>query len=118
MSAAQVMALLLALSVAGNAFLGRAYLGQRDTAVQTKVEYRNVEVAATACSESIDNRKKVADKRHVDAKPAIAAAAKQAEDANKEADRILSTPATVQGDDCKSAQDRVSSWWLAQKVKP
>ena len=118
MSAAQILALLLAISVAGNAFLGHAYLGQRDKATETKVEYRNVAVAATACSDSVDQRKKAADKRHANAAPAIDAAAKQAEAGNKEADRILSTPPSVQGDDCKSAQDRVDSWWLAKKVKP
>ena len=111
------LAIVLAISLAANAVLGYAYLGQRDTAVVQTEKTTQATGAATACSEGVEDLSKAGTKRHKEAAPKVEAAAKRADVANKQADQILSTPAAVAGDDCKSAQARVDDWW-ATRAKP
>lgn len=112
------------LSLALNAALGWAYLGQRDkttkaeTAVTAMEQQRDgAREAASACSDAVEDLRTVADKRAAEAKAARALAAASARAHNKKADDILSTPAAVPGDDCRSAQVRVSDW-LKGRAKP
>jgi hypothetical protein len=107
----------LAISVAANAALGWAYLGQRDATATGKADLRAMEgqrdgarQAASACSDSVDDLRELADKRARDAAPARVAAASVAQGHNQRADVILSTPAPVPGDSCASAQARVDDW--------
>lgn len=114
----------LALSLALNAALGLAYLGQRDktteaqSAVTAMERQRDVaREAASACSDAVEDLRTVADKRAAEAKAARAEAAAKARGHNKKADSILATPAAVPGDDCRSAQVRVSEW-LKGRARP
>lgn len=113
----------LAISVAANAVLGWAYLGQRDETATAQADLRAMEgqrdgarQAASACSDSVDDLRELADKRAREAAPARAAAASAAQGHNQRADLILSTPALVPGDACASAQARVDEW-LKGRVK-
>jgi len=116
-SLSQVLGLLLAISVAGNAFLGKAYLGQRDTAIVATTETKQADGVAKACTEGVKTLGVQAAKRHAEGAPKVEAAAQQAEEAEKQAIEILTTPAAVHGDDCKSAQATVDAWW-SRKAQP
>ena len=114
----------LALSIALNAALGWAYLGQRDkttkaeTAVTSMEQQRDgARAAASACSDAVEDLRTVADQRAAEAKAARAEAAAKAMGHAKKADSILATPAAVPGDDCRSAQVRVADW-LKGRAKP
>lgn len=114
----------LAISVAANALLGWAYLGQRDDTARAQANLRNMQgqrdgaiQAASACSASIDDLRKLAERRYTVAAPARVAAASAAQAHNQRADAILAAPAPVPGDACASAQARVDSW-LQGRAKP
>lgn len=109
--------IVLAISLAANAVLGYAYLGQRDTATVAKVEQRQAVGVALSCSEGTESLDRKAKQRHQDAAPNIAAAQQQAQQHNREADRIMATPPAVPGDACASAQAELDSWW-AERAKP
>lgn len=114
----------LALSLALNAALGWAYLGQRDKTTEAQSAVTAMEqqrdgarAAASACSDAVEDLRTVADQRAAEAKAARAEAAAKARGHNKKADSILSTPAAVPSDDCRSAQVRVSEW-IKGRAKP
>lgn len=114
----------LAISVAANAALGWAYLGQRDDTAVAKTALRDMEdqrdgirQVASECSASVDDLRKLADRRYIVAAPAREAAASAAQGHNRRADVILSTAASVPGDSCASAQVRVDDW-LKNRTKP
>ena len=118
------MIVALAISVAANAALGWAYLGQRDETATALADLRGMEgqrdgarQAASACSDSVDDLRELADQRAREAAAARAAAAGTARDHNQRADQILASPAPVPGDACASAQVRVDSW-LQGRGKP
>jgi len=114
----------LAVSVAANAALGWAYLGQRDDTAVAKTALRDMEgqrdgirEVASECSASVDDLRKLAERRYIVAAPARAAAASAAQGHNQRADVIMSTPAPVPGDMCASAQSRVDSWLQGRTTK-
>ena len=114
----------LAISVAANAALGWAYLGQRDDTTEARTALRDMEgqrdgvrQVASACSDSVDDLRELADKRAREAAPARAAAASVAQGRNQRADQILAAPQSVPGDACASAQARVDEW-LKGRAKP
>lgn len=116
--------IVLVISLAANAAFGWAYLGQRDDTTQARTALRDMEgqrdgarQAASACSDSVDDLRELADKRARDAAPARAAAASTAQGHNQRADTILATPAPVPGDVCASAQARVDSWLQGRTTK-
>jgi hypothetical protein len=107
----------LALSVAGNGILMRAWLGQRDETAVANTERNQARTAAQECSERTEAMQETARLRARAAIPARAAAQAKAETLTKQADQVLATPATVPSDDCKSAADRVDLWWQG-RAKP
>lgn len=114
----------LTISLAANAVLGWAYLGQRDDTATAQADLRGMEgqrdgarQAASACSDSLDDLRELADKRARDAAAARAAAATKAQNHNQRADAILAAPPKVPGDACASAQARVDDW-LKGRVQP
>lgn len=117
MTAAQVLALLLSLSMTANTALGWLYLGQRDTATVATTETKQANGVAKACTEGVKTLGTQAAKRHVDGAPKVEAADKAAEEAGRQAFQILTTPAAVPGDDCKSAQATVDAWWQQRTTK-
>lgn len=109
--------LVLAISLAANGALGWVYLGARDDVVAAKKDADAAKGAAETCSSAVDQLQiKAAANAKKFAKD-LKAAQSKADTGDKKADEILATPATVPGDDCKSAQDRVDTW-LAGRVKP
>lgn len=107
----------LAISLAANAALGWAYLGQRDTTTVATTETKQADGVAKACTEGVKDLGKQAAKRHAAAAPKIEAASQQAEKAGKLAVQIISTPAAVPGDACASAEAALDAWW-ERKTKP
>jgi hypothetical protein len=110
-------AIVLAISLMVNAALGWAYLGQRDKTVVAVEKTGQAAGAAVACSTGVDTLAKQANTRHAEAAPKIEEAKRGAAVASMKADAILSTPATMPGDDCKSANDRVDAWWADRWTK-
>ena len=106
-----ILGLLLAISMAGNAFLGNAYLSQRDKAVTGEVKTEQATGVAQACSKGVDELAVRADERKKLAAAAMAEAKKQARTLDRQADAILATPPAAPGDDCASAQRRLDDWW-------
>ena len=77
----------LALSIALNAALGLAYLGQRDKTTEAQSAVTAMEqqrdgarAAASACSDAVEDLRNVADQRAAEAKAARAEAAAKARD--------------------------------------
>ena len=110
-------------SLAANAVLGWAYLSQRDETATARANLRGMEgqrdgarQAASACSDSVDDLRELADRRGREAAQARAFAAGRARAHNQRADQILATPAPMPGDACASAQARVDDW-LTGRVK-
>lgn len=124
MTAINPMLLALGLSLAVNALLGWAYLGQRDDTTTAQAALRDMEgqrdgarEAASACSDSVEGLRELEEQRGRDAARARAAAAGKALGYNQRADQILAAPAPVPGDACASAQARVDSW-LKGRAQP
>ena len=120
----QLLAVLLFVSVLGNAALGRAYLGQRDSTTAARTSITGVERerdgargAAQACSDGVGGLESAAAQRQAQAEPARAAAAAQAQALNQRADYTLSTAPATPGDACASAQV-LGAAWLKGRVKP
>lgn len=111
----KVLSILLAISVGLNLWFGSAYLGQRDTATVAKVEQRQAVGVALDCSEGTDSLDRKAKQRHQDAAPKVQAAQQQAQQHNREADRILATSPAVPGNACASAQAELDAWWETRK---
>ncbi|BEP92495.1 hypothetical protein GmRootA79_08790 [Acidovorax sp. A79] len=112
------------LSLAANALLGWAYLGQRDATAKAQTALRDMQgqrdgarQMASECSNAVDDLRKLASQRARDAASARTAAASAAQWHNQRADKILFTPAPVPGDACASAQARVDGW-LKGRSKP
>ena len=100
----------LAISLAANVGLGWVYLDARDDVVAAQKDTQAAKDAADTCSTAVDQLQiKAAANAKKFAKDLKAAQAR-ADTGDKKADEILATPATVPGDDCKSAQDRVDTW--------
>lgn len=104
------LAIALALSMAGNAYLVDLYLGERDAKVTAGVERDQVKEVAGACTSSVDAMQKAARQQTAVAVAAIAAAKTAGAPRKAAADAILSTPPSTPGDDCKSAQERADRW--------
>lgn len=109
--------LFVALSLLGNFFLYHGYTAQRDRAVKAESDLTQANAATTTCNKSIQDLEHAAYKRGVVAAKRRAAGEKDRAAAEESAQQILSTPATVPGDDCRSAQDRVTKF-LTTRRKP
>lgn len=117
MSITQGLAILLAISMLGNAWLGKVWLGARDDLAVATTERDNARGAATACSDGVEALADVAATRKAEAAAARAKAAQLANKHQAAAQRELATPATVPGNDCQSAADRAQRW-LVNRGKP
>jgi len=104
-------------SAALNLLAGWAYLGQRDTIATLRTQSKALQgqldgarADAQACSDATDDLRTLADQSAREADAARAQARKAAAGRNARADKILSAPPAVPGDDCASAQVRVDRW--------
>lgn len=109
------LAIALALSAAGNVFLGSAYLKQRDSATEAKVETVYITAAAKECSQATETLQAAGKKRAAENAPKAEAAKAEADKHERKADQILAASAAVPGDACKSADALVDAWWEARK---
>lgn len=107
----------LGLSLAGNAGLSYLLLDARDRATAAESSRDQWKGSAETCSASVDELQKQAARRLKESAAATEAARVKALEGFKAADRILSTPASTPGDDCKSAQDRAAEW-LKGRARP
>lgn len=116
--------IVLALSVAANAALGWAYLGQRDDTTQARVDLSAMERerdgargAASACNDAVEALQDQAAKRAAAAVPMRAAAVKAAQQSERRADYTLTLKPRHVGDACASAQ-ALADEWLQGRAKP
>lgn len=104
-----ILGVALAISMAGNAGLTYAYLGQRDETTAAQGERDNARAAASACSDATEALAELSAKRAKEATAARLDAAAKARSREELADAILNTPAS-DADDCKAASDRAAAW--------
>lgn len=110
--------LALLASLAGNLALGNAWLSARDRASQAAGQRDDARADASACSDATEALRELADKRAAQAKVALAKAQAQAKPHQVRADEILATPASVPGDDCRSAIERGRAWLKSRAIAP
>lgn len=100
----------LAISVAVNAALGWAYLGQRDETTEAAGQRDQARADATACSDAVQDLRELAEKRKAAAAPARADAASTAQGLQQRADYTLGLQPKVPGDMCASMQALGDEW--------
>ncbi|MBV7541022.1 hypothetical protein KW835_07980 [Acidovorax sp. sic0104] len=100
----------LVISLAANAWLGRAYLGQRDETTAAAGQRDQARADATACSDAVEDLHELGRKRAAAAAPARAAATTAAQGLNARADYTLGLQPKVPGDMCASMQALGDEW--------
>nr|WP_315540218.1 hypothetical protein [uncultured Comamonas sp.] len=112
----------LAASLAGNAIQGYGYLQQRDALTEARTtlthaagETATAQAAANSCSASIEALSTAAAVQAALGTQAREFANTLAGKHSAAADKILSTPPAVPGNDCASAQARVADLLAARK---
>ena len=106
--------LALALSVAGNAALGWAWLHQRDRAAVAVAALDGAQAAGKACDKAVNGLSQLATERAAAAQTERAAARKAAGRLQQRADRTLATAPAAPGDTCKSMQ-KLGDDWLKER---
>ncbi|MBV7427265.1 MULTISPECIES: hypothetical protein [unclassified Acidovorax] len=102
--------LALGISLAVNAGLSWAYLGQRDETTAAAGQRDQARADATACSDAVDDLRELASNRNAAAAPARAAASAAAQGLNARADYTLGLQPKVPGDMCASMQALGDEW--------
>lgn len=111
------LAVALALSGAGNAFLLNRWLAATEAAaVATTTSGVNLE-NAKLCSRSVDNLEAQAQAREVDAAVERAKAKEAATAAGKRGQAILRAQPSVPGDDCKSTAAQIDDWLASRPAR-
>lgn len=111
------MIVALAISLAANAALGWAYLGQRDDTTAAQGERDQARADASACSDATEDLRELAGKRSAAAAPARAAAAATAQGLQQRADYTLGLQPKVPGDMCASMQALGDDWLQGRQQK-
>ncbi len=101
---------ILLASLAANAALGWAYLGQRDETAAAVVQRDQARGDASACSDATQDLRDLADKRAKAAAPARAAAATAARTHQQRADYTLGLQPRQPSDLCTSMQALGDEW--------
>lgn len=104
------LAIALALSLLGNAALGWQWLQARDRATAAESARDQWQSQAETCGKSVTQLQTKAAAQKKAGAASAAAAATQAQGHDQKADAILSAPAAVRGEDCKSAATRAAGW--------
>jgi hypothetical protein len=114
-SVALAFLIVLALSLAANAFMWHRIGVEHDGKVAAEASLDTANKATQACNDSVTELERQAKSRDAE----NLALRKEAENRRRAqeslAQQILSTPATVPGNDCQSARDRVVNWLKARK---
>jgi hypothetical protein len=111
------VAIVLAISVAANVFVGRAYLAERDTATTATHQRDQARSDATACSDATEDLRDLANKRAKAAAPARAAAASAAQGLQARADYTLRLRPKDPADMCASMQALGDEWLQGRAQK-
>ena len=109
------VATLLVISLAGNAWQHRSAGKTLERAVTAENDLKSTKNAAKLCSDSVRALKDEADKAEKAAKLDIDKAKLEADERVKKARKIVITPPSVPGDDCRSALDRAREWQKGQQ---
>lgn len=122
MSPLGFVALLLALSVAGNVVLTKVWLGADRRATAVTEQRDTARAAATTCSDATEALRELADKRAEAGKAATAAAearARTAEQrANAERTRPVAPPEAAPAQACETAQAQNAEWLASRRKQP
>lgn len=117
----QPLIISLALSLAGNAALGLAYLQHRDQAAAsvatTTTQRDQARADATACSDATEALRELAERRTAAAAPVRAAATSTARTLHARSDHMLSLQPSKPGDLCASMQ-AMGDEWLQGRGRP
>lgn len=108
----------LAISIFANVAFGLGYLDQRDNMTKATANLKTAQASAESCSKDVERLGTLAASRLVEAENSRIAAKASAQSRNQRADKIMSTPASVAGDDCKSASDRAATWLAGRVGQP
>lgn len=100
----------LAASLAGNAALTAAYLGQRDETTAAQGDRDRARADAKACSDGVLSLQAAAEKRAKDAEAARAQAEAAQRTAQATAQKLMQRKPTVPGDSCASAKAQIDDW--------
>jgi uncharacterized protein HemX len=114
-SIALVFLIVLGLSLASNAALWHFLRGAQDERAAAEAKFDTQRQATEQCNASIDRLEQQAKQRDAENTELRKEAATRRRAQESLAQQILSTPATVPGDDCKSANDRVRNWLKGRK---
>lgn len=109
-SIAIALAIALAVSVAGNYWLAEGWQSERDAHLLAAAARDQAQGAAHACSAGVERMELEARQRKQAADRAIAAAQAAARGHQAAAQRLLSAPPAVPGDDCRSAEAAIDGW--------
>lgn len=104
------LAIALAISTAGNAWLARLYLASRDQRQAAIASRDQAQAMASSCSKNVAELEKQAKTRADEAKRAQAQAAAAARSHQAGAQQILASPPAVPGDACASAGAAIDAW--------
>ena len=110
------VAIVLAISLAANVFVGRAYLATRDAATTAEHQRDQARSDATACSDATQDLRELADKRAKAAAPARAAAS-VAQGLQARADYTLRLRPKDPADMCASMQALGDEWLQGRAQK-
>jgi len=110
-------AVILLVSLAANAALGWAYLGQRDNLAKATEQRDTARGDALACSDATEALRELAAKRSAAAAPARAAAASTARTYQQRADHTLGLQPSKPADLCASMQ-AMGDEWLQGRARP
>jgi len=116
-NAALIVLLVLAVSLLGNLWLWKAKGEEHDARVKAEQQRDDANTATRTCNDSIDSIEDAARKQGAQAEKDRQAAAERRKQRNQKADKELATPATIPGDDCQSAKDRVARI-LSERKRP
>lgn len=100
------LVLALVISMAANGFVGMAWLKARDRATAAESSRDQWKGSAETCGQSVVALQAAGKRQAASAAKKVEAARVTAGELFRAADRDLSTPASVAGDDCKSAMQR------------
>lgn len=109
------MAVALAVSLAGNAWLFGAVSDQREEIGVLKSDRDSALNAAVVCSDGVKQLQEKAARQAEAAKKALAAARADAVAAGRRADAERSRPQAVPGDECASAAVESREWLRARR---
>lgn len=109
------LAIALAVSLAGNAWLFWTVSDQREEIGAVNADKANITAAAQACSDGVADIQKQSQLQIELAQKQITAARQAATQANRRADRERNRPQAVPGDECASAAVESREWLRSRR---